>query len=256
MILLLLTLALPTPAGWKATSELEVHDTAPKIYAAINGAADFYFSYGLEEIQVREYSRAGIEVEVEVYELGEPLDAFGVLQRERPKNAATVALGAEAAVSAQQCVVRHGRFYNKAKAFQGAHDAPTCPARRKTKLAKLEGAKDPAELDLLPTAGRVPGSIGYARERYLGLSSLVRCIHANYKAGDAEYRAFVMVGGDWDGLSKGWKPVAGQPLPVVRREIPYTGWVAVAKTKRGLMGVLGQSESDALTRLRSILPTP
>lgn len=248
MTLLVALLALPVPRGWTA-SDVEILETRAQIYAAIDGAADLYFAYGLQQIQTREYERGELGVEVEVYELGEPLDAFGVLQRERPQRATAVAIGAEGAFTAQLCITRRGHHYVKAKAFHGELSGATCRELLEPIVAKLESAGDPAELALLPKAGRT--SIGYTRERYLGLTALVRCLHADYQD---ETRVFVMMDGDWDRLNKGWQAVPKQPVPVVRREIPYTGWVALAKTGRGLIGAVAASETAVLERLRAVLP--
>ncbi len=245
---LLTLLALPAPPGWSAGG-LEVYDTATEIYAAINGAADLYFAYGLEQMQVREYTRGDeLEIEVELYELGEPLDAFGVLQRERPRSAKTFRLGgAEAAVSDRICVVRRGRFYVKAKAFRGALDATSCTSLLKPVIASLDGGAEPTELARLPAVGRV--AVGYARERFLGLSSLSRCLHADYQDGS---RVFILVRGNWSALGDGWSPVGGEKVPTVRREIPYTGWVYVARTEDGILGAVLESSDTALTKLRTL----
>ena len=190
---------------------------------------------------------------VEVYELDEPLDAFGVLQRERPPEATAASVGTEAVVSKKLCLARRGRFYLKAKALGGQLSATSCQSLLGPIASQLEAASDPPELALLPVADRVAGTTGYTRERYLGLSSLVRCVHADYRSGDHRYLAFVMVRATWESIAKDWDVVPGQAVPVVQREIPYTGWVAVGKTKRAVMGVVSDDRDAAVKRLLSLI---
>ncbi len=54
------------------------------LWQYINGAADLFLSYGFRELIVRDLEQGDRHVTVSVYDMGGPLDAFGVYERERP----------------------------------------------------------------------------------------------------------------------------------------------------------------------------
>ena len=67
------------PEGWKLDGEVKVY-RGKKLYDSINGAADRFFQYDFREQYVAMYSSSDADrkVQVELYDMGTPADAFGI----------------------------------------------------------------------------------------------------------------------------------------------------------------------------------
>ncbi|MGD9146121.1 MAG: hypothetical protein PVI80_11200 [Anaerolineae bacterium] len=65
--------------GWAPSGEVQIYDTE-NLYSLVNGQADAYFAYAFERVAVRTYEgEDGASLRVEVWQLGEPADAYGLL---------------------------------------------------------------------------------------------------------------------------------------------------------------------------------
>ncbi len=250
-LLIFLTLTdLPVPAGWTAVDKTQVYDSS-SLYDAINGGADLFIHYGFVELRTREVTRGQETAELSVYDMGEAINAFGILRRERGSRARSFHVGAEAWVTDVQCAARKGRFYLKARVVGGTMEPATCATLFGPILASVPAATEPAALALLPSRHQRPGSLGYTRQRFLGLPVLQRCVHADYAEDGASWRAFAMLAADWSRFDD-WQPVADGAGEIKKREVPYTGWVVVAKTPAGVWGTVGSDLEIALGRARDI----
>jgi hypothetical protein len=74
-------LAVPEPGelqGWAATGDVELYDHE-NLYSLVNGQADAFFAYGLEEVTVQRYEGSeGAELRVRIWKLPTPADAYGL----------------------------------------------------------------------------------------------------------------------------------------------------------------------------------
>jgi hypothetical protein len=265
--LLLALLLIPPPAraappvvprGFKAAGKPASYD-ARGLYRAIDGAAELYLSYGFRRLDQRGLRRGKLELSVQRYDMGSPLNAFGIFGRERPDEAAAVEAGAgAAAVVPHQCLGHRGRHYLKLTALQGQLTRDLCRDLLRALLGALPGKDDPPpELKLLPGAGRVPGSARYTRRSHLGLGELQDCLHARYRRGKRSFQMFVMLPGDrglkpaWSQLAGRWKTAPGTPgqKQVLYRKVPYTGLVAATRTRDAILGAAGVGDLAATARL-------
>ena len=66
-------------AGWVLSGDVSVYD-GENLYSLVNGQADAYFAYGFEQVAVRTYEdRDGATLRIEIWQLGSPADAYGLL---------------------------------------------------------------------------------------------------------------------------------------------------------------------------------
>ena len=72
-----------TIAGWSPQGEPATYD-ADGLWELINGAADTFLSYGFETVTVQQYSAGDVTASVAAYDMGTPLNAFGVYRAEAP----------------------------------------------------------------------------------------------------------------------------------------------------------------------------
>jgi hypothetical protein len=245
----------PAPEGWTPAGEVLTFGRG-ELWEYINGAADAFLSYGFREVRVRDLSSGELTVSVAVYDMGTPLNAFGMYRSERPPEEPPLTAGAEATVLAPyQCLLLKDAYYVKVDVLEGRLSAETGESFVRGLAAALPGQDGlPDAVRALPAEGRVPGSEGFARESYLGLSDLRRCVHAAYRdeAGE-EYPAFLLVPGSdetpddvWARLGERWRPIDREGLPILYREVPYRGLAGVIRGRRGILGTAGAPDRETL----------
>jgi len=243
-------------AGWSPQDQPATYDAAG-LWEPINGAADVFLSYGFENVTVQNFSAGDLTVSVAVYDMGRPLNAFGIYRTEAPPDVPPVRAGTEAVVSPPyQCLLLKNRFYVKVEAYDGELDQSTGEALVAAIADALPGEADlPPEFASLPTDGMVAGSIQYTRKGLFSLSELEECVHAEYATVDGSgYQVFVMLQPDaWNKLASKWQETDLEGDPVLFREVPYSGLVGVIRSNDLVLGVTGAAdEAQLLDRLRAI----
>jgi len=68
--------------GWQQLEEPILH-TPETLYDYINGGAELYISYGMQEVISQLYIRQDMEIRVEVFDMGASKNAFGVFSHTR-----------------------------------------------------------------------------------------------------------------------------------------------------------------------------
>ncbi len=180
---------LPRPdfeAGWKWDFEPEIY-TAENLFEYIDGEAELYNDYHFVEMATASYALKADEnvtFAVDVYDMGTPLNAFGIYSSYRRPELAFENIGQEAIVSDLNI-----RFY-KGKYFVQLNAGSTNPRVKTTihNLAlKLSGnfpdAPRPKELSLLPRDNQVPHSLKYITKGFMGQASFGPVLQAKYNDG-------------------------------------------------------------------------
>lgn len=251
---------LPELQGWQRAGEVSTFGP-DSLWEYINGAADLFLSYGFRQLDVGELESGGVRVTVGVYDMGTPLDAFGVFRTEAA-GGTELPVAAGAMVSPPyQCLLAKDRYYVKVEAAEGEITAELGKALVTALARALPGADGrPEAVQLLPHDGIVPGSVGYTRKGFLGLSELPPCVHAELAGAGDGAQVFVVVPhqgqsaeGAWRALGGRWKRVESAQHPTLVRTVPYRGFVGVVKGERGILGVAGfASQEELLRRLEGL----
>ena len=242
-------------AGWSPQGEPSTYDAAG-LWELINGAADTFLSYGFETVTVQNFTAGDVTASISVYDMGRPLNAFGIYRTEAPKDASALPMGTEAVVSPPyQCLLLKDRYYVKVEAYEGDIDRATGESLVAAIAEALPGeAGLPPEFAALPTDGMVEGSGQYTREALYGLAELNESVHATYTddAG-SEYQAFVVLQTDevtaddvWQTLASGWQEIDLGGEPVLFREVPYSGLVGVIRSNGEIIGVANADDEEQL----------
>jgi hypothetical protein len=254
---------IPEIEGWTAQSVTQIYDPED-LWQAINGAADLFLSYDFQQLRAQELSSDDVTIVLEIYDMHEPLNAFGIYRMERSVKAKMRKIGAEAIVTAPyQCLLFKGRHYVKIEAHRGKFTEKEGIDLLEAIADSLPGGEGlPEELDLLPVKDRIPGSEGFEKAGHLGLGDLKDCIFARYKIGnEQEYEVFVLfrnsrdaVESTWKALSSGkWTKAEDSQLPILLRTIPYRGVVGLIQTSGGILGIAGiETEKDVLKMLQDL----
>jgi len=252
----------PKIEGWKKTSDvLQFHPG--NLWEHINGAADQFLDYGFEELLTTELSSKTILVSVEIYNMGLPLNAFGIYLTERPEESNPVRIGTEAIISLPaQCLLFKDRYYVKVHLFEGELTEDIGQNLLKAIANSLPGINDwPKELKLLPETGQIERSFGHVRKNYLGLNELSNCVFANYlEADNQKYQYFIIVPelnnsaeNIWSTIKSKWKSTEVAQHTVLFRKVPYKGFVGIVQKGQQIIGVANTPDEEMLkTRISQL----
>ena len=248
---------LPDVEGWSVEGGARVF-TADNLWEYINVAAELFVEYDVQLCMTGDMASGDLVVTVDYYDMGTPLNAFGVYVRERPEPGFTLPGVTEAVVSPPyQALLLKGSMYVKVNVFDGELTEANGRALVEAIARALPGpAEYPAELDLLPENGRVAGTAGFQTEGFLGLTELTDCLYAEFSDDGAEaWQGFAMLASShspaesiWDRLSGAWESIEHEGHTVLYREIPYRGLVGVVKTEQGVVGASGATDQAQLLR--------
>jgi hypothetical protein len=250
----------PVPGGWTAVDQ-EYRYGRDDLWEYINGAAELFLTYRFRELVVADFEQGEGSLTVSVYDMGSPLDAYGIFETEKPAKAQALADAGSAALlqPPYRGLLIKDRFYVKIEAGGGDIGTEALAGALRDVAAGLPGDDGlPAELEALPEEGRVAGTVAFAGSDYLGLEDLKACLHAEYQdAAGEQYGLFVMKpSADFLRNEAGkWAQSTQGDHQVFTREIPYRGAVVLMGDENQLIGVSGISEvARATALLESLMP--
>jgi len=167
--------------------------TEDNLYEYINGHAEYFISAGFRGLAVGEYGSVGDgqpALVVNLYDLGEALNAFGVLVDEAGEQEA-VDIGAMGFRSGQGLSFIQGRFYVQMSLFDDALTAETFGAALARNLAGQVGEQDLAFH--FPDLGVVT-TTRFVKEYYRGLEFLNAVLERGFERDGHEIQAFLARG--------------------------------------------------------------
>jgi hypothetical protein len=226
---------------------------ADNLWEYINGAAELFVSYGVESCRTTDLSSGDLTVTVDLYDMGTPLNAFGVFEQEASGDPVDIPDAVAARVSPPyQALLLKGSTYAKVNVFEGELTMENGQALLEALAAGISGpSTPPPEFGLLPSDGRVPGTETFQAQAFLGLAELSHCVFAEYGGDDEEsWQGFVVVPDAaqdvWDALTGDWSSFESGGMEVRFREVPYRGLVGLTWTESGLFGVSGAADQESL----------
>ncbi len=196
--------AMPAPAlqeiaGFRRLGE-EQHFTKDNLYERVDGHAEFFIGAGFTGLTVTEYVSAGsrakqAEIEVEVYDMGKGIQAFGVLSDESGDNPKEVSVGAMGFKTSGGVNFIKGRSYVKISAF----DVKTPVLKFAKAFSDTIFSGPPGEdsfdkvFSRFPDLGKVEKT-RFIKEGYRGLDFLHNVIEREYSTGDKKIEVALMTG--------------------------------------------------------------
>jgi hypothetical protein len=248
----------PVPEGWTLVDQEYRYDR-DNLWEYINGAAELFLTYQFRELIVADFEQGDGAISVSVYDMGRPLDAFGVFESEKPAEAEVLKdIGSAAVLQAPyQGLLLKDRFYVKIEAGGGDVSANALKGALTDVAQGLPGDNGlPAQLAALPEEGRVPGSVAYAGANFLGFEDLRACLYADYKTADTgEYRLFVMKPNPafLRNESGKWTTSEREGQTLFSRQVPYSGVVVLLGDDESLLGVSGLDKVEPAVELLTSL---
>jgi hypothetical protein len=247
--------------GWTVTTPVDTYHPH-NLWEIINGAADAFVAFGFQELNTFEVQKDTLEYAVYIYNMGTPLNAFGMYRTENSPSDTAADIGIETQFSDYLTVMLKGSYYVKIETINGHTSRENCESLIIALADSLEGNDTlPEEISLLPKQNQVPNSVRFIKENFLGVSELSNCLYARYHSGKDEYRIFVMLPGNEksakkpaDQLKGRWEMIDNLPFTAYRRTIPYTGPVGIVKKQEYLIGISGiKDENELVNRLSALV---
>ncbi len=186
---------IPNIDGWTATEKPRSFfpDT---LYEYIDGAAESYIGYDFKELAVAEFTQAGTQASLtlEIYDMGDELDAFGIYSAERYPDNKTVDVGTHGYIEGEVLNFVAGTAYVKLLCFNGGEATASILEAVARRVAAGAGPKGvlPAPFSVFPRDGFVPNSEKFIRRNVMGFDFLGNGYLVAYKDGGAEYEGFII----------------------------------------------------------------
>ena len=169
------------------------------LFEYINGAAESYLGYDFRELLVADLEKkgTGATLTLEIYDMGLPVNAFGIFAAERYPENKPVALGEQGYIEGEALNFLAGRFYVKLLAFGlgDATEATLTEAGAKVAGAVKGAGGLPALVGAFPKDNLVARSEKYIKKNFMGYEFLHDGYVASYKLGDREMEGFFIDGG-------------------------------------------------------------
>ena len=247
----------PTIPGWKASSEIRYY-TAENLWEYINGAADQFIDYDMQDLKVREFKTDSLAISIDIYDMRDPLSAFGIYALESRTIEPKLSIGAEAAITPPSLALMvKDRYYIKVYAFEGELTQKAGERVLHAIADVLTGDNGlPKILTLLPVEHQIEGSIGFTRKSYQGLAELNNCIFADYQMDKKNiFQYFVLIPAQGETveqtiekISQKWQKMVMNSSTVLFRKIPYQGFIGLIISNETIFGVSGVQEKDELLK--------
>jgi hypothetical protein len=182
-----------TLAGWTRSKPPQAY-SADNLWEFIDGAAETYVGFGVQDALSAGYTFGGADVGIEIYQASDSLHAFGIYTQERPPAPQAVPVGAEGYANSNVLVFWKGPCY--VKLIASRPDKPGTAAL--TALASAisqklpDGSPLPRELTVYPQKNLVPHSIKLVPRDVLGQSYFANGFEAGYQDGPVASRLIVI----------------------------------------------------------------
>lgn len=228
------------------------------LYEKIDGKASVFFSYLFVELEFGTYQRTDTDwlFDVYVYDMGAPVNAFGVYRMERSPEAEVRALGREGYTSGASVFFWKGRYYVNVLGPPDAEGAARPAEELAAAIEKVitdDGTPLWAET-AFPSANRKKGSLSYKATDALGYGFLQRVFLSEYAVDGKTYQLFLTRAADGKALFDQYAEAVKQYNKVLTRR-PVSGGELIVSEALGVFeaafykGVLlgGVTECDDAT---------
>ena len=195
--------AFPQLPAWKSDGKV-LSFNKENLFEHIDGAAEFYLSFGFESLKVGSWTNSGTELTIEVYDMVSPLNAWGIYSNEKSVKARTVPVGLEGYGDATTFTFATGKFYVKMNGMQlekvsGFSLKAVAEEFAKTLCTKPEY---PKVVGLFPVENQLINTCQYIPSEFMGLGFLGSAVRAKYNTGGEEIVLFIVERADAAAIEK------------------------------------------------------
>jgi hypothetical protein len=188
---------LPQLNNWKLAEEPQPFrpDT---LFEYIDGAAEVYLSYDFKELLVAQFQEKSSKASmtVEIYDMGNGRNAFGIYSAERYPESRFLAIGNQGYLDEGTLNFLAGRYYVKLLCFEaGSRSEEFLELCAKDVTGKIKDPGSlPALLTVFPKDGLIANGEKFVLRNFLGFKFLGNGFSANYRVKDLEFDCFFIEG--------------------------------------------------------------
>jgi hypothetical protein len=184
-----------TPKYWRIYDKV-MHFTAENLYEQINGRAEYYIAYdviGMTFASFEKKSDSDFSINLSIYDMGTPINAFGVFSGERSLELQRLDLGRDAYRSGANYYIWQGQYYIQIIALNTSNELKYVGSKLAQKLTSLlQDSGEPVwGLTMLPKVNRVPQSVQYFVMDAMGLDFMRNTYIAKYYKGKTVLSIFL-----------------------------------------------------------------
>ena len=167
---------------------------AENLYEYINGQAPHYIGFGFRALQVVEYSPEGAAIPtlvVDVYEMGQRRNAYGLFMSSLPPEEEVAELGNAGFLSGNVGVFWKGPYYVRVAALTGEDLSAQVEEAALVVADRIEDdSTELREFSVFPSEGLIPDSFAFTKSAAFGLAYLRETFVAEYEGEEVYYRLF------------------------------------------------------------------
>lgn len=151
-----------TVRGWEKKGQPEVYDRKT-LFKYIDGAAELYISYHFEKLTAVRYMKGDDEIKVDIFDMGNSYNAYGVFSLGRESSGTEIGQGSE--YSSGLLNFWKDRYYVSILAYPETHEKRQVLFKLGSEINRLipQTGPLPPILSGLPSQGLIPESIRYVR---------------------------------------------------------------------------------------------
>ena len=186
----------PQVNSW-SLSEVPQHYFPDSLFEYINGAAEGYLTYDFQELVVAQYEKKETEssLTVEVYDMGNEKNAFGIYSMERYPDSNFLDLGDGGYLEEGVLNFITGKYYVKLLCFECRNYEPALKLFAEKILENVGEKKGILPLiQKFPRPGLIKNSEKYVLRNFLGYSFLHDGYTARYRLSGYEFDCFIIEG--------------------------------------------------------------
>ena len=186
----------PQINNWKISDDVQSFNSE-SLYEYINGAADLYIVYDFQSLMVATYKsenggEGGAEIDVEVYDQENLIDAYGIYTQERPSKPENVDVGSLAYIEGSMLNFISGKYYVKIDSHDNSDQTINAIINIAGKLSEklCQNPELPKILNLFPKEKKIENSDRFHAKDFLGHGFLSDVYSCDYEVRDNKYTLF------------------------------------------------------------------
>ena len=184
-----------TPKDWQIFDEVKQF-TSENLYEQINGRASFFQAYDMIRMTYVSFTPSAETakfINLSIYDMGTPTNAFGVFSAERSQGESPLNLGRAGYRSDANYFIWKGRYYIQIISSETTDEFKRNGMDLARKLTDflLDSGEQVWGLTVLPLRGRMPESVQYFKVDAMGLDFMRNTYTAIYRKGNTLVTAFL-----------------------------------------------------------------
>jgi hypothetical protein len=233
------------------------------LFEKINGRAPAYFEYNFQELTSRSFTIEGMPgefIDVYLFRMADPLNAYGIFTAERDATGSPVAFVEDGYRSEMGVFMRVGDVYAQLLASSTTPAVMKATEAFSRRLATFL-PQDNSGMEgrsLLPAENRIPGSLTYINENAYGQAVLKQVFEAQYAVDGKTFTLFAQTNPDTVAAQSNWETLRGfyekygtvEEPEVIGMPRLFIGemfgeWSLIYSRENAVSGIMNATDKDA-----------